>query len=165
MKPIIFAMALQIALPAEAAEISGNASEVRVIGGDTIDIAGERIHLHGIDALETNQMCDHGDGCFKCAHTGVGAFTVWFMIQPNASVFCDYQKRDRHKRIIGTCFIDGQNINALLVRAGWAVADRRYSKDYVEEEEAARKAKRGMWEGKFVTPEKWRKGERLACEQ
>ena len=40
------------------ADIAGPA---RVIDGDTIDIAGERIRLHGIDAPESGQTC-HRDG-------------------------------------------------------------------------------------------------------
>ena len=36
------------------ADITGPA---RVIDGDTIDIAGERIRLHGIDAPESAQTC------------------------------------------------------------------------------------------------------------
>ncbi|MEE8445227.1 MAG: hypothetical protein V3S44_07735 [Alphaproteobacteria bacterium] len=34
----------------------------RVIDGDTIVIAGERIRLHGIDAPERDQVCHLGDG-------------------------------------------------------------------------------------------------------
>jgi hypothetical protein len=40
--------------------------------------------------------------------------------------------------------------------AGWALAYRRYSMDYVAAEDEARKAKRGMWRGTFVKPWEWR---------
>jgi endonuclease YncB( thermonuclease family) len=42
-----------------------------------------------------------------------------------------------------------------LVSAGWALAYRRYSMDYVDAEDEARKAKRGMWSGSFVKPLIW----------
>ena len=47
-----------------------------------------------------------------------------------------------------------------MVRQGWALAYRRYSKDYVDEEAAARQARVGMWRGEFVPPWEWRKGTR-----
>jgi hypothetical protein len=39
---------------------------------------------------------------------------------------------------------------------GWALAYRRYSKDYVDAEAEARKVKRAMWRGTFVKPWEWR---------
>jgi endonuclease YncB( thermonuclease family) len=37
------------------------------------------------------------------------------------------------------------------------VAFRRYSKDYIEDENYAKKNKLGLWSGSFIHPEKWRK--------
>jgi len=42
------------------------------------------------------------------------------------------------------------------VIAGWALAYRRFSDDYVEEEEKARSARLGVWRGEFEPPWKWR---------
>jgi endonuclease YncB( thermonuclease family) len=39
-----------------------------------------------------------------------------------------------------------------LVSAGWVLAYRRDLKDYVDAENEAHKAKRGMWRGTFVKP-------------
>tara|TARA_B100001564_G_scaffold78672_1_gene63077 strand:+ start:363 stop:503 length:141 start_codon:yes stop_codon:yes gene_type:complete len=44
-----------------------------------------------------------------------------------------------------------------MVRNGYAVAYRRYSKDYVRDEKYAKKNMLGMWKGSFIMPEKWRK--------
>ena len=38
---------------------------------------------------------------------------------------------------------------------------RRYSTAYVDQEAAARRAKRGIWRGEFVPPWDWRRGDRL----
>ena len=43
-----------------------------------------------------------------------------------------------------------------MVLEGWAVAYRRYSNDFVPDEEAARAAKRGIWRSSFVLPWEWR---------
>jgi endonuclease YncB( thermonuclease family) len=47
-----------------------------------------------------------------------------------------------------------------MVHTGWALAYRQYSTDYVDTEEDARQAKRGMWKGEFVPPGEWRRGRR-----
>jgi endonuclease YncB( thermonuclease family) len=44
-----------------------------------------------------------------------------------------------------------------MVREGWAIAYRYYSKDYVNEEEIAKAKKKGIWQGSFVEPYIWRK--------
>ena len=38
----------------------------RIIDGDTLDIAGERIRLHGIDAPESRQSCVVGSEVWRC---------------------------------------------------------------------------------------------------
>ena len=43
-----------------------------------------------------------------------------------------------------------------MVKEGWALAYTRYSDDYVEQENEAKKALRGIWAGKFVPPWNWR---------
>ena len=44
-----------------------------------------------------------------------------------------------------------------MVRSGYAVAYKRYSTQYVKDENYAQKNKLGIWEGLFIRPEKWRK--------
>ena len=52
---------------------------------------------------------------------------------------------------------DKINLNKWLVKNGYAVAYKRYSKDYVKDEEFAKENKLGLWQGSFIMPEKWRK--------
>ena len=70
---------------------------------------------------------------------------------------CEPNGVDRYKRIIGVCFKGDQDLNRWMVRNGWAVAYRRYSKDYITDEESASSAGIGIWAGQFETPENWRK--------
>lgn len=67
-------------------------------------------------------------------------------------------------RIIGVCYLagggalDGLELNAAMVRAGWALAYRRYSDDYAGIEAVARARGAGVWGLDFVPPWVWRAG-------
>ena len=73
------------------------------------------------------------------------------------SVTCKGDKRDRYKRLIGVCYVGQLDLNAWMVRNGWAVAYRKYSMDYIDEEKAAQDNRRGIWKGRFIPPWKWRR--------
>ena len=51
-----------------------------------------------------------------------------------------------------------EDVGGWLVEQGWALAFRRYGKQYVPVEARARAARRGLWSGSFVPPWAWRKG-------
>ena len=67
---------------------------------------------------------------------------------------------DRYSRIIGVCFVNDTNVNQKMVKLGWALAYRKYSKDYVIDEKNAKENKLGLWSGSFIKPWKWRKNKR-----
>ena len=48
-----------------------------------------------------------------------------------------------------------------MVLNGWALAYRKYSLDYANQEQTARDTRRGIWRGEFVPPWDWRQGKRL----
>ena len=74
-----------------------------------------------------------------------------------SEIKCISSSKDRYKRHIATCFKGKTNLNQWMVRNGYAIAYRRYSKKYVPDEEFAKENKLGLWQGKFMNPEKWRK--------
>ena len=55
------------------------------------------------------------------------------------------------------CFVENEDLNKWMVSNGYAIAYRRYSKDYILDEEFAKINKLGLWSGTFLRPEKWRK--------
>jgi len=74
-----------------------------------------------------------------------------------SEIKCISTTKDRYKRYIATCFKGKTNLNQWMVRNGFAIAYRRYSKKYLSDEKFAKEKKLGLWQGKFMDPEKWRK--------
>jgi endonuclease YncB( thermonuclease family) len=134
------------------ADLIGVAS---VIDADTIEIHGQRIRLHGIDAPEGGQVClDAAGQKWRCGQRA--ALALQDLIG-RRTVTCDERDVDRYGRIVGRCLVDDLDINEWLVARGLALAYRRYSGDYVAAEDEARAAGRGMWAGSFELPWEWRR--------
>ena len=126
----------------------------KIIDGDTIVVAGQLVRLHGIDAPELDQTFWWRGQKLVCGTMALAALEA---ITAGVKVRCKVVERDRHGRLVAKVFApDGVDVGRRLVSAGWALAYRRYSKDYVAAENEARKAKRGMWRGTFVKPWEWR---------
>ena len=136
--------------------LSGRAS---VVDGDTLDVGGVRIRLHGVDAPESRQTCVAGGRRWACGERATRALAG---LVAGRTASCEERDRDRYGRIVAVCFSAGRDVNAWMVSQGLALAYRRYSRDYVGEEASARDARLGMWRGDFVPPWDWRRGERLA---
>ena len=128
--------------------------KIRIIDGDTIHINKIKYRLHGIDAPEMKQLCKMKEKNYKC---GVKSKEFLDSLIGNQTVRCNHKDRDRYKRIVAECFVGQINLNKELVKNGWALAYRDYSKDYVIDEEYAQKNNLGMWKGTFIHPKKWRK--------
>ena len=154
MKKFITTLVIILILSSQllATEISGIPS---ISDGDTIKIFNKRIRLHGIDTPEKKQICIKNSKEYNC---GKEATTALIKKINGKKVVCKVQdKLDRYKRYIGVCFAGKINLNKWMVRNGYAVAYRRYSIDYIEDENYAKRNKLGLWSGSFIDPEKWRK--------
>lgn len=155
---LCFALTLLAVPPATAGEIMGVAS---VIDGDTIEIRGQRIRLHGIDAPESRQFCTRPNGeRWRCGQQAALALADRV---GRTTVRCEDRDRDGYGRIVAVCFQGEEDLNRWLVASGWAAAYRRYSVDYVRDEDAARDAALGIWSGMFDMPWNWRQGQRLTA--
>jgi endonuclease YncB( thermonuclease family) len=132
----------------------------KVIDGDTIVVAEQLIRLHGIDAPELDQTFQWQGQQIGCGTMALAALEA---LIAGVKVRCEVVERDRHGRIVAKVFSpNGVDIGRRLVLAGWALAYRRYSKDYVDAENQARKAKRGMWRGHLRQAVEWRSSPRVA---
>ncbi|MCW5750295.1 MAG: thermonuclease family protein [Alphaproteobacteria bacterium] len=154
----ILAVLLLAVATAAQAEIAGRAS---VIDGDTIEIQGQRIRLHGIDAPESGQLCQSSEGSWRCGQQAAMMLQNRIGARP---VTCREKARDRHGRVVAACRVDGIDLGAWAVSEGWALAYRHFSQEYLSQEAAAREARRGIWRGRFAAPWDWREGRRRAVD-
>ena len=126
------------------------AGVTRVIDGDTIHVGDTRVRLDGIDAPESTQTCKRATGeDWAC---GTEATHAMRLMAEGRDVVCRNHGLDKYGRTLGTCFVDGRNINAEMVKLGLAWAYVKYSTAYTTEEADARRAKRGVWQGDAVAP-------------
>ena len=142
-----------------SADVVGKA---RVVDGDTLAIEGERIRLHGIDAPEQSQNCLLDGADWACGRAATEALK---RIVGDRPVECVGHERDRYKRLIAICYVGSLNLNAEMVREGWALAYRRYSHDYIPAENEAESGTRGIWRSDFLPPWEWRKQNRERSSQ
>ncbi|MBN8918189.1 MAG: thermonuclease family protein [Rhizobiales bacterium] len=148
---------LLLAFPAFSGEpLAGRAS---VIDGDTIEIHGTRIRLEGIDAPESRQTCSAKETgeVVRCGQKAAFFLADLLAEQP---VTCREAGKDRYGRTLAHCEVEGQDVGASMVRAGWALAFVRYSREYLPQEDEARAAGSGIWTSEFVVPWDWRRGAR-----
>ena len=148
---------------ATAEEISGTP---KIIDGDTVHINNYKFRLEGIDAPEMKQQCKKeslkisstiGFSFYKDYNCGQVSKAKLKAKINGSKIKCIFTSKDRYKRYIATCFKGETNLNQWMVRNGYAIAYRKYSKKYIPDEDFAKENKLGLWQGKFMNPEKWRK--------
>jgi len=163
---LIAALVLTIVISQNKAEGQGQggkpstnlATTLHIHDGDTIRLDGIKYRLEGIDAPELEQTCKNANGAkYDC---GIDSRNALRSLANNKQVTCNSSGQDKYKRELGTCFVDDININAWMVENGYAVAFRKYSEEYVDEEDTARTLKKGIWQGSFITPDDYRKLQR-----
>jgi endonuclease YncB( thermonuclease family) len=131
------------------------AGRAKVIDGDSLEIAGERIRLFGIDAPESRQECrDAGGRPYPCGREAARALAA---ASTGRTVECMPVAHDRYERDVAVCTADGRDLSELMVREGHAIELPQHSRGrYTAAERQARTEKRGLWAGEFQRPAAWR---------
>ena len=160
MRPRLVASLTLVALVFSALVHAQLAGPVTVTDGDTLKVSGQRIRLFGIDAPESKQTCVAGGQRWHCGTSATRTLAKRLAGRP---VACSERNRDRYGRVVAVCRAGDEDINAWIVSQRFALAYRKYSTAYVEQERAAKAARRGLWRGDFVAPWDWRRGNRLAA--
>jgi endonuclease YncB( thermonuclease family) len=148
----------QLRVPKPRSQSSPSTEELtgipKITDGDTIRIGNTRIRLHGIDAPEAKQTCTADGKEWRCGWEATNALAN---IVGRHWVTCSKRDVDRYGRVVAVCRAGPINLNAWMVRNGWAVAYRRYSTDYVRDENDAKSGLKGLWKGEFRLPWEWRR--------
>lgn len=129
---------------------------VSIADGDTLTILVDarqiKVRLAEIDTPERGQP--YGQRARKTLGNLVFGETV-------RVEFVDWE---RYGRMVGRVHLDGLDVNAEMVRQGYAWAYRKYLTDprILELEHEARMGRRGLWGGDSnVPPWEWRRGRRV----
>ena len=114
----------------------------KIIDGDTIYINEYKIRLEGIDAPEMRQECKKerlkissivGFTFYKNYNCGEVSKENLEVKIDGSKIKCISSTKDKYKRYLAKCFKDKINLNRWMVRNGYAVAYRRYSKEYISD--------------------------------
>ena len=149
MKEIILYLLLFITLSLNA-QVRGKV--IRVSDGDTVVLLDSadnkiKIRLYGIDAPESKQP--------------FGKESTEYLTKKilNKTVSVETKGIDIYKRTLGVIYLKDKNVNAMMVRNGYAW-NYKYSKDkyYIKLQQQAKAKKKGLWQDEnAIDPWLWRK--------
>lgn len=168
-RPLMFAAAMLVAAllatagaatAQEPAPIVGTAT---VVDSDGLRVGDKSIMLWGIESMERPQTCTIDGQTWQCYAAAVRALETIALV---GEVSClPVGQPDPYGRILATCFVGDVNINEALVRAGFALAKRDETLDYVAAEEAAHAEGIGLWQGTFMLPSDFRRSHAIFADR
>lgn len=130
--------------------------QYKIIDGDSLVVREQEIRLLGIDAPEYRQTCTFQNGnTYEC---GKQSRLHLVKLARSGKLHCTGWEEDKYQRMLAKCRAGDIEINARMVKDGWAVS---YG-DYESEEAYARKLGSGVWQGGFDSPKAWRESTRDA---
>lgn len=108
-----------------------------VIDGETIILEGRHVRLWGIEAPEPRATC----GGWPAGE--IAAAFLHDLIN-NRSIACTAHGVHESGKLFGKCRSAGVDVGATMVRRGMAWAARKYTRDYVDQEAAAKAENLGI---------------------
>lgn len=125
-----------------------------VVTGSHLQFDNETVQLYGIDAPFGNQTCKNATGLtYNCSMISQQKLSE---LVNGKQLTCTDKGKGKNGHRLVSCSVDGDDLAALMVRSGWAVADRDVTNTYVSDEKSAHDHKIGLWAGKFQAPWVWR---------
>lgn len=163
MKILSIVLTITFAAPAYASE------------SKDIDAFIKHLRSQGIGALDEKQQCAWDSGeCYPCGRAARAAIRSAIGPPPEERQATKLKYKILPTRTVGKPVVvahrDGKDLHEALLRQGWVVAYPQYlprslKKSYLSAQAEAKAANRGVWMGRFILPNRWRKGGRLECER
>jgi endonuclease YncB( thermonuclease family) len=153
----IFLLTLTIGLPPTPSfSAEKGQGKVYVVDGDTFHMNGQKIRIWGIDAVELHQTCLKSGHVYECGKSA--RLYLQSVIGKIVPVCTSKPKSSKETRTVASCQINGEDLGREMVKSGWALDYKHFSKgEYSAEEQDARENKLGIWSGEFQSPYVWRK--------
>ncbi|KAB1075474.1 thermonuclease family protein [Methylobacterium planeticum] len=165
MRQVMLAGLVLLALMAPGAAWSGETVTGRavILDGNTLNLRGKVIGLHGIAAPDPKQVClDAAGQAYACGAIAARALAA---LIGDAIVACEPQQTDRDGRTTATCRSGNEDLGAWMAAQGYATAHRDVSGAYVADERLAWAKRRGLWSGAFDDPARRRRAPSPATNQ
>lgn len=128
----------------------------QVVDGNTVRFGSQVVRLFAIDAPGKEQTCDDGQW-----HPGPLAKKALEEFIAGRPVNCKQVDVDtRSNRPVAQCFVGDDDLQAMMVSAGWAWSSGRYRDRYAPEEREAVIRKAGVHGHRCAPPSEWRTQQR-----
>ena len=143
------------------------------IDGETLFVAGSEVKLFGIDAVESDQVCQDADGAdYACGRRATQALQS--IVQQDL-VVCLPLFAISDSRLVGHCEVVSKggfepvspiefmeefrpnNLSRLMVADGHAVAIGVGTRFFGAQQDEAQALRQGIWQGSFQPPSNWRR--------
>jgi endonuclease YncB( thermonuclease family) len=128
-----------------------DAHTLRFADGTLVELNG------GMDAPDIEQLAAVGDGLYAWGRDAAD----FLRARIGGGVVTCHVGGWQGDKLRADCYVDEAQLQVEMVRHGWAVSHHSGMDGY---EMFARGGHRGVWRGRFVRPEDWRRGDRLPGE-
>lgn len=127
-----------------------------VIYARTMEVAGQRVRLFGIDTPDPGQPCHWPTKDIDCGRI---LMTALLDLVAASEVVCKPISSDVSDKgyRLARCSAGGFDVGANMVYTGWALPSPGDPAGYSPKMETARKRRHGMWKGTFEKPWDWRR--------
>ena len=163
----------QVRSPMEQADNLLGPDLGNAIDGETLFLRGVEVKLFGMDAVESDQVCQDGDGLdYPCGRRATLALQA---LLQKSQVVCFPLFAVNAQRVVAACelvdagqdmptdprdFIGGggpNNLSRIMIAKGHALGVGMGAESFQEEQSRAQQRRLGIWQGPFQLPSAWRR--------